>query len=149
MTRPLYLFATIQGIAVAVETTSVEAVVRLPHIVPVSRVPGHVRGLAALRSRVLTIIDMHRCIIGVAREAAAPAAAPVAIVMELSGHGYGLLVDAVHDICAPEGEVQPVRGRIAPQWRPFAHGIIEHDGRSHLILKLSDFITGAPGAQAA
>lgn len=147
MTQPLYLFATIQGNAVAVETSAVEAVVRLPDIVPVSRVADHVCGLAALRSRVLTVIDMHKRITGKARND--HAGAPVAIVMEQSGHGYGLLVDEVHDICALEGEVQPVRGRMAQDWRPFAHGIVEREGKSHILLQLSEFVSGGPHVQAA
>ncbi len=54
MTENLFLFATIAGTPVAVRANEIEAVVRLGDIVPIQRVPDHVRGLAALRSRVLT-----------------------------------------------------------------------------------------------
>ena len=54
----LYLFAILAGTRVAVEAGEVEAVVKLTDISPVPGMGAHVAGLSALRSRVLTIVDV-------------------------------------------------------------------------------------------
>ena len=60
----LYLFATLAGTRIAVETREVEAVVKLTDISPVPGMGAHVAGLSALRSRVLTVIDVAALIAG-------------------------------------------------------------------------------------
>jgi purine-binding chemotaxis protein CheW len=145
MTDKLFLFATIGGAPIAVQAHAIEAVVRLGEVTPIPLAPPHVRGLAALRSRVLTIIDLESRIFGIG-ERGAPA--NLAIVADFAPHSYGFLIDAVKDICQiPEG-VQPVRGRIDPCWQPFASGFVDYDGQSHLLLTLSDFVV-APGSALA
>jgi len=144
MTQNLFLFASIADAPIAIRSTEIEAVVRLGDIVPIPLVPPHVRGLAALRSRVLTIIDMESRIFGRDNR---DQRATLAIVADIAAHSYGFLVDTVSDICqAPDG-IRPIRGRIDPAWAPYAAGLVEQGGRSHLLLSLSDFVA-APGASA-
>ncbi|MCW2348947.1 chemotaxis protein CheW [Sphingobium sp. B12D2B] len=146
MTDSLFLFASIAGAPITVRACAIEAVVRLGDIVPVPLAPVHVRGLAALRSRVLTVIDLQSRIFGTAADAQT---APLAIVADIAGHSYGFLIDAVTDICQAQGGVQPLRGRIDPVWRPFVSGLVDYDGRSHLLLTLADFTNAPSGALAA
>ena len=47
----LFLFATLAGTRIAVETSEVEAVVRLNDVSPVPGMGAHIAGLSALRSR--------------------------------------------------------------------------------------------------
>lgn len=142
----LYLFATLAGTRIAVETGEVEAVVKLTDVSPVPGMGAHVAGLSALRSRVLTIIDVAALIHG--------AATPVdrrglAIIADISGHSYGLMVDGVTDICrVPEGEL-PLRGQLDAAWAPYARAIVEHDGQPWLLVSLATFIEGGGLAQAA
>ncbi|MBO9574314.1 MAG: chemotaxis protein CheW [Sphingobium sp.] len=147
MNDKLFLFATIAGTPVAIRANEIEAVVRLGDIVPIQRVPAHVRGLAALRSRVLTVIDIESRIFG---KSMAVSERPLAVVSEVAAHTYGLLVETVSDICeAPEG-VQPIQGRIDKAWAAFATALVEREGRSHLLLSVSDFVSApAPAAKAA
>jgi len=147
MTDSLFLFAAIADTPVAVRADEIEAVVRLREVVPVPRVPPYVRGLAALRSRVLTVIDMHRRIFGA--ESRGDSAAAHAIVAEIAGHSYGFCVDALTDICHAAQGVQPVRGRIDPAWAPFVSGLVEREGRSHLLLTLTDFAVMPAGPSLA
>lgn len=142
----LYLLATLAGARIAVDTREVEAVVKLTDISPVPGMGAHVAGLSALRSRVLTIIDVAALIL----ERATPAdRRDLAIIADISGHSYGLMVDAVSDICrVPEGEL-PLRGQLNPAWAPFARGIVEHDGEPHLLVSLASFIDAGAQAQAA
>lgn len=146
MTDSLFLFAVIADTPVAVRADEIEAVVRLGEVVPVPRVPPHVRGLAALRSRVLTVIDMHVRIFGAEPRAAM---AGHAIVAEIAGHSYGFCVDALADICHAAQGIQPVRGRVDPAWAPFVTGLVAREGRSHLLLTLTDFVAMPAGPALA
>ena len=142
----LYLFATLAGTRIAVETGEVEAVVKLTDISPVPGMGAHVAGLSALRSRVLTIIDVAALIHG------APTPTDkrgLAIIADISGHSYGLMVDGVTDICrVPEGEL-PLRGQLDAAWTPYARAIVENDGQPWLLVSLATFIEGGGLAQAA
>lgn len=133
----LYLFATLAGTRIAVDTQEIEAVVKLTEISPVPGMGAHIAGLSALRSRVLTIIDPAALICG--------ASTPVekrslAIIANISGHSYGILVDGVSDICTVADGALPVRGRIDPAWAPFAHGIVESDEGPCLLVALAEFV---------
>jgi purine-binding chemotaxis protein CheW len=142
----LYLLATLAGTRIAVDACEVEAVVRLTEISPVPGMGAHVAGLSALRSRVLTIIDVAALIHG--RRTPAEQRG-LAIIANISGHSYGLMVDGVSDICrVPEGEM-PLRGQLDATWAPYARAIVEHEGHPWLLVSLSAFIEGSPTAQAA
>ena len=142
----LYLFATLAGTRIAVETGEVEAVVKLTDVSPVPGMAVHVAGLSALRSRVLTIIDVAALIHGVATPVDRRG---LAIIADISGHSYGLMVDGVTDICrVPEGEL-PLRGQLDAVWAPYARAIVEHDGQLWLLVSLAGFIEGGGLAQAA
>ena len=142
----LYLLATLAGTRVAVDTGEVEAVVKLADISPVPGMAAHVAGLSALRSRVLTIIDVPALIRGTPTPSELRG---LAIIADISGHSYGLMVDAVHDICqVPEGEL-PLRGQLDRAWAPYARAIVENGGQPYLLVSLSSFIETGSLAQAA
>src|SRR3546814_15071194 len=111
----LYLFARIGGADVAVRTEEIEAVVKLTDISPVPGVPPHVAGLSALRSRVLTIIDTAALVQG--RHAEAQPGS-YAIITNIAGHSYGMIVDSVSDIAPVPGGELALRGQLDPAWRP-------------------------------
>jgi purine-binding chemotaxis protein CheW len=138
MNDKLFLFATIAGTPVAMRANEIEAVVRLGDIVSIHRAPNHVRGLAALRSRVLTVIDIESRIFG---KPMTIGKHPLAVVSDVAAHTYGLLVETVSDICEAPGGIQPIQGRIDRYWAPFATHLVERDGRSHLLLSISDFVS--------
>jgi purine-binding chemotaxis protein CheW len=131
MTDNLFLFARIAGTPVAMPTEQIEAVVRLGEIIPVARTAPYVRGLAALRSRVLTVIDAKERIVGSATDLEG---APLAIITEVDGHNYALLIEAVSDIAAVHGGISPLRGQVEPAWEPFVQGMIVHDEHTFLAL---------------
>ncbi|QGP80070.1 chemotaxis protein CheW [Sphingobium sp. CAP-1] len=142
----LYLLATLAGTRIAVDAREVEAVVRLTDISPVPGMGAHVAGLSALRSRVLTIIDVAALIRG---QRTPTAQRSLAIISNISGHSYGLMVDTVSDICrVPEGEL-PLRGQLDPAWAAYARAIVEHEGHPWLLVSLAAFIEGGAAAQAA
>lgn len=142
----LYLFAMIAGVRVAVNADEVEAVVKLAEISPVPGMGAHVAGLSALRSRVLTIVDVAALI----RGGATPSMRrDLAIIANIGGHSYGLMVDAVSDICqVVEGEL-PLHGQLDPVWSPYARAIVDYEGEPHLLISLASFIDAGATAQAA
>jgi purine-binding chemotaxis protein CheW len=142
----LYLLATLAGTRIAVEGWEVEAVVRLTDVSPVPGMGKHVAGLSALRSRVLTIIDVAALITG---QSTPEDQRGLAVIANISGHSYGLMVDSVSDICpVADGEL-PLRGQLERAWAPYARAIVEHDGHPWLLVSLAAFIDGGATAQAA
>ena len=141
----LLLLTRIGGRAAAFRAQDIRSIIELGAITPVPRAPHHVAGLAALRSRVLTVIDCsasielgRSCVQGV-REA---------IVVEADGHPYALLVDTVEDVMEYSGEVQPVRTSLAAGWRRVARGMVEA-GDDLLLLVDTQALLAGPTAQAA
>ncbi|RVT43150.1 chemotaxis protein CheW [Sphingobium algorifonticola] len=146
MTDPLYLFARVAGTPIAVRSEDVEAVVRFADISPVPGMPRHIAGLSALRSRVLTMIDIAALIDD---RSASRLQGQLAIVADISGHSYGLIVESVSDICAVQQAPLPLHSPLSPAWAPFVQAIVENEGTAHLLVSLASFIDPALTAQAA
>ncbi len=139
----LFLVAHVAGRAVAIAGAQVDSVVDLGEIVAVPGTERAVRGLAALRSRVVTVIDT-----GVALGVAPmPPEARRAVITRLDGHHYAVLVDALEDV-APFA-LQPIEHGLAlgGGWAAAAVGLVERDGEPVLVLDLACIIPGV--AQAA
>ena len=137
----LLLVVTIAGSRVALPAAAVESVVELDTLIPVPRAPVHVAGLSALRSRVLTVIDTLRalelgeseCSDGI-REAA---------VVELDGHHYALIVDAVEDVVEALSEPAPVRASMGAGWERASKGMVETEEGPLLLVDIDALIAGA------
>ena len=99
----LYLFAILAGTRGAVEAGEVEAGGKLTDRSPVPGRGAHVAGLSALRRRVLAFVDVAAIVHG---QPTPPERRGLAVIADISGHSYGLMLDSVSDICrVPEGEV--------------------------------------------
>ncbi len=142
----LLLIVTIGGQRVAFPAAAVESVVELDALIPVPRAAGHVAGLSALRSRVLTVIDCMRslelgatdCADGI-REAA---------VVEIGGHHYALIVDAVDDVVEALSNPAPVRAAMADGWERVCLGMVESEAGPLLLVDVAAMVAG-PERQAA
>ncbi len=141
----LLLIISLAGQRIAIPAADVEAVVEIEGLTPIPRAPHHVAGLAALRSRVLTVVDCSASI-GLDRS---PVEGPrEAIVVETDGHPYALLVETVEDVIEFSGEVRPVRTSIARGWRRVAKGMVQAGDDLLLLVDTQSLLTG-PAAQAA
>jgi purine-binding chemotaxis protein CheW len=140
----LLLIVRLDGERVAFPADDVESVVELDTLTPVPGVPRHIAGLAALRSRVLTVID---CVSALDPDRRI-AAVRDAVVVVAEGHPYALLVDAVEDVVDAEGEMGPVRTALGGGWSRVARGMIEAEGQLTLVGDVQAFIAG-PVAKAA
>jgi purine-binding chemotaxis protein CheW len=142
----LLLVVTIGGERVALPSAAVESVVELDTLIPVPRAAAHVAGLSALRSRVLTVIDCMRslelgitdCSDGI-REA---------VVVELVGHHYALLVDTVEDVVEALSEPTPVRAAMGAGWERISEGMVETDEGPLLVVDVAGLICGCEAKAA-
>lgn len=142
----LKLIARVGGQSVAIPAAPIESVVEVEAITPVPLAPPHVAGLAALRSRVLTVIDTYAAI-GI--EPAPLTQERQAVVVTVDGHLYGLLVDEVEDVVRVPGEASAVPAGLGAGWACAALGLIDLAGRSMLLLDPAKLVAGPPARRAA
>ena len=134
----MILIAVVAGERVAMLASDIESVVELGLLVPVPRASPHVAGLAALRSRVLTVIDCYAAL-GIARRG--EHVSKHSIIIEVDGHVYALLVDSVEDVVPIDAEVRTVRGRLTAGWRAVARGAIEVEDALLLMVEPAALLT--------
>jgi purine-binding chemotaxis protein CheW len=134
----LFLIAHLAGRTVAIESGQVESVVDIGTIVPVPGAGRQVRGLAALRSRVVTVIDTCAAL----DLAVADGHATRAVITQVEGHHYAILVDSLEDV-APF-DLAPLSPGIVLDhgWRVTGCGIIERDGEPILAINLRALVPG-------
>lgn len=135
----LYLIAHIAGRGVAIPTDQVDSVVDLGEVVAVPRAAAAVRGLSALRSRVLTVIDTGTAL-GIE---AMPAACRRAVITRVEGHHYAVLVDSLDDVSHFEPLGLSSGLALDRGWASAGTGLVDRDGDPLLILDLSALIPGA------
>lgn len=135
----LFLIARIAGRTVAIASPQVESVVDITDIVPIPRADRQVRGLAALRSRVVTVIDT-RIALGLE---AGTGEARRAVITIVDGHHYAMLVDALEDV-APFVLAPLTSGLLLDKgWASVARGVIEREGEPILAIALAALVPGA------
>jgi purine-binding chemotaxis protein CheW len=141
----LLLLVTIAGERVALPAETVEAVVEIGALTPVPRAPAHVAGLAALRSRVLTVIDC-RASLGLGRTE--PASRYDAVVVGVDGQPYALLVDSVEDTAECGAAPTAVRSQLHAGWAGAATGMIELEGVPMLLIDPASLVAGSTALAA-
>jgi purine-binding chemotaxis protein CheW len=134
----LYVIATIAGERVALRAQDVEAVVEAGAVTPVPNAMAHVAGIAALRSRVLTVIDA-RAALGLPEDGLQSA---LMLVCPSGGHVYGILIGAVEDVVTVEAPMAAAPGRLAHGWSRAAAGIVEVEGVAILVVDVEALIRG-------
>lgn len=139
MIKSLYLIADLAGSRVAIESSLVESVVHVPEIVPAPMSDLSIAGIFALRSRVLTLIDTQFLVTGKQQR---PKKGDLAVVTEIAGHQYGLLVEKVHDVVAINIEQAETSINPPPAWARFVTQIASHDDALVMILDTSALVSG-------
>lgn len=133
----LVLIATIAGQRVAIDAAKIESVVDLWQVVPVPLAGEHVVGLAAVRSRVMTVIDAAAAV-----GLRAKATGNRALVVETGGHSYALRVDAIEDVTASIGAVQPFDVSAGANWAGVASASIDTEYGFALLIDPANLIAG-------
>jgi purine-binding chemotaxis protein CheW len=140
----LLLIARLAGRRIAIPASDVEAVVELEGLTPAPRAAPHVAGLAALRSRVLTVIDG----LAALETGRAGQAGRDAIVIPSGGHTYALMVEEVEDVIEAAAPLAPLRAPLGAGWDRVALGTVEAEGELYLLVDPHLLIAG-PAARAA
>jgi len=141
----LLLIVRLGGERIALPAADVDSVVEIEALTPVPGAAPHVAGLAALRSRVLTVID---CLASLDPSRSIPAGATEAVMTVVDGHPYALLVDAVEDVVEASGERQPAAASLAGGWRRIGRATVEAEGNLLLLADIEALIAG-PAREAA
>ena len=140
----LFLIVRLAGERIAITAAEVDSVVEIDALTPVPGAAPHIAGLAALRSRVLTVID---CLASLDPSRSLAHGATEAVMTVVDGHPYALLVDAVEDVVESSGERQAAAS-LAGGWRRIGRGTIEAEGDLLLLADVEALIAG-PGREAA
>jgi purine-binding chemotaxis protein CheW len=141
----LFLIVRMAGETVALPAGDVESVVEIESIVPAPGAAPHLAGLAALRSRVVTVVD---CAASLGFSSVEGEARREAVVAVIEGHPYALLVDGVEDVVEVEGGVEELTAQAAPGWRRIARGLVHAGDRMLLLVDVASLVAG-PAARAA
>jgi purine-binding chemotaxis protein CheW len=144
----LYLIVGLCGEKVAFGASEVQSVIELGKITPAPRAPAFIAGLAALRSRALTVIDCARSLEierGEERELEGSHAA----VVEYKGHIYALVLDHVDDVVEAHSSPEPVPARLSGGWQRVAQGMVETELGPMLVVDLAAMIAGPDARKAA
>jgi len=142
----MLLVVMLAGRRAALPAVKVNSVIELAEVTPVPCAAAHVAGLAALRSRPLTVIDC-RAVLGLSAERP-EGQGRRAVVVEHEGHLYGLLVDGADDIVAALDEPRPLGADPGPGWQLAALGRVETEAGALLLLDIAALVAG-PGERLA
>ena len=140
----LLLIVRLAGERIALPAAEVDSVVEIEALTPVPGAAPHVAGLAALRSRVLTVID---CLASLDPSRSLADGHGEAVMAVVDGHPYALLVEAVEDVVESNGERHPVAS-LAGGWRRIGRATIEAEGDLLLLADVEALIAG-PARDAA
>ena len=144
------LLVSIAGETAALDSARIQSVVELEAVTPVPRAPAHVAGLAALRSRAMTVIDCRRSLeLADAVEGEEGNDGAVAVVVELDDYLYALMVDRVEEVVPLEGDPAVLRTDLLPGWTRATLGMVETTAGPALLLDPDQLVAGPPRAAAA
>jgi purine-binding chemotaxis protein CheW len=140
------LLVSIAGERAAIASEIIRSVVELDSVTPVPRAPEHIAGLAALRSRAMTVVDCRRSL------ELSPLAYPgkaLAVVVEIDEFLYALVVDGVEEVVPLDGDPAEVRADLQSGWARAAIGMVETSAGPALMLDPAKLIQGPAKREAA
>jgi purine-binding chemotaxis protein CheW len=142
----LLLIVTLAGTRVAMRACDVDSVVEIESLTAAPRTAPHIAGLAALRSRVLTVVD---CRAALEPGTFSQRRTGDAVMALVEGHPYALLVDSVEDVVEAQSPVKPVCTTLSGGWGRVSAGMVEAEGDLLLLVDVASLIAGPAAAAAA
>lgn len=141
----LMVLAQIAGRRCALHAHDVQSVIELGKVTQVPRTPDFIAGITALRSQALTVID---CRLALGFKTLEWSTDERAAVVQVGGHSYALVIDAIEDITTSLDEPRQITGGFGPEWSRVATGMIETSSGPAMLIDLTALIAG-PGEVAA
>jgi purine-binding chemotaxis protein CheW len=145
--EPLYLVGAVARRRVAIDSAAVDSVVDLTAIQPVPGAAPGILGLAALRSRVLTVVDC-AIALGLEGEVRPQGAALPTIVLEIDSYLYGLVLDRVDDVVTADRAIVAAGAPLGGPWSAVTAGVVEIAGSALPVIEPAA-IRAAMSARAA
>jgi purine-binding chemotaxis protein CheW len=139
------LLVIIAGERAAIDTGIIRSVVEIDAVTPVPRAPQHIAGLAALRSRALTVVDCRRAL----DLAETNDTITLAVVVELDEFLYALGVDAVEEVVPFDAEPSEIRADLQAGWASASPGMVETIVGPALVLDPNKLVDGPAKRKAA
>lgn len=136
MSEVLHLIAHVGDRGIAIPADTVDSVVDIAEIVPAPRSHPAVRGLAALRSKVVTVIDTWQ-VLGLASR---PDDAKRAILAVVDGHPHAMLVDSLEDVAPLQVDPIPSGLALGQRWSEVSTGVADRSGQTLLVVDLSKLV---------
>jgi purine-binding chemotaxis protein CheW len=93
-----YLVVGLAGVSRSIAVHDIHEVLHLPPVARVPAAPPWVRGLAAIRGRLVPVVELPE-----ARAAAGAATAPMLVIVGVSGRPIGIVVDRIDGVVDPGG----------------------------------------------
>jgi purine-binding chemotaxis protein CheW len=137
-----YVIGFAAGQRIAIDAMQIESVIDVGAMTPTPLAPPHVVGLGAVRSLVLTVIDVAAAAGGLCDDAAVRAA-----IVCIDGHHYALRMTRVDDVAVVERAAEPVDESIGAGWHAVCIGRLETAQGAALLIDPARIISAA-GAQA-
>jgi len=137
--KTLMLIVRMADETVALPADLVESVVEIEAMSQIPLAPPQFAGLAALRSRVVTIVDPRAALGDVS---CAPPMPFSAVIVQIEGHPYGIIVDDVVDVLEPDGPVRPANGMAGSRWAATALGTVVIEDRQYLLVDPAGLVAG-------
>lgn len=136
MSEALHLLAHVGGRAIAVPADAVESVVDITKVVRAPRAHPAVRGLATLRSRVVTVVDTWRLL-----DLPAPDEESCrAIITVVDGHHHAVLVDTLEDVAPLDVQPLPPGLSLGWRWAAVATGSADREGEPVLVIDIARMV---------
>jgi len=143
----LYLIVSIASRRIAIRACEVHSVIELDGITPIPKAPPFVAGLAALRSKALTVIDCCRSL--ELDKGEADSLSNTAVVIEKDEFLYAMLVDRHEDVVHARSDIVAKDDGYGDRWDLVAQGMIETDLGAALVIDVSGLIAGPDVRRAA
>lgn len=135
----LLVIAHIAGRRCALSANDVQSVIELTKPTPVPCTPDFIRGIAAMRSKTLTVVD---CRLAIGLDASDFPTDHRAAAVQIDGHLYALLVDSIDEVTTSVSEPEQVAGGFGSEWSKVVSGMVETGTGPALWLNFDALVQG-------
>jgi purine-binding chemotaxis protein CheW len=131
--RQLVVF-DLAGENYGVDINAVREIIRIQQVTHVPDAPEYVEGVMNLRGNVIPVIDLRRRLGLRANDATAESRV---VVVDIAGHGIGVIVDAVREVLRiPTASIEPASAVISTEDSFYLEGIAKLDNRLLILLDI-------------
>lgn len=136
-----YLTFYLAGQMFGVSVLQVNDVLRAQKTTRTPLAPPTIGGIMNLRGRIVTVIDVRRCLNQKQRPAGEES---MSVVVEQNGELFSLVIDAVGDVLTLEpSHIEPVPPTLDPEWGAVAAGIYKLPERLLVTLDVKKLLAAA------